>query len=296
MWRESATCAMKFLMNGDQQGAVAEWIKSVQLFEAAGSSPNEGIAEVYYYLGKCQLDQNSLDDAIHNLSRAEQLFLVVNPQHRELKPAQLSLHKALSLAGRLPPPVAVASFKKGLKVLQKLGRLNQLKTKEVKAIFQENDWDYESMADEADIETLVQFLHCYYSEHEDLACADGFLTHDWRFGQETDDAPSEFAARLGDSEPLLKQVMIHENDSITFRRQSGDQFTIEIGSLDDIANLFNQELKNRADDRRFVPLETGSDFHIYLLLNKKEFKTLCQGKEIILPIDTSCGFEEFAWK
>lgn len=85
--------------------------------------------------------------------------------------------------------------------------------------------------------------------------------------------------------------MIHENDSITFRRQSGDQFTIEIGSLDDIANLFNQELKNRADDRRFVPLETGSDFHIYLLLNKKEFKTLCQGKEIILPIDTSAGLK-----
>jgi hypothetical protein len=89
--------------------------------------------------------------------------------------------------------------------------------------------------------------------------------------------------------------MIHENDSITFRRQSGDEFTIKIGSLDDIANLFNQELKKRADDRRFVPLETGSDFHIYLLLNKKEFKTLCQGKEIVLPIDTSCGFEEFAW-
>lgn len=295
MSTEASAMAMKLLMNGDMQGAIAEWKKVVQSFEESGASPTVEMAKVYYYLGKTQLDERLLDEAIQNLTEAERLFGVTSPEDPDLRAAGLALYNALRLAGRLPEPVPYVSFKKGLKALQKTGRLSELKLKEVKSIFKESGWDYQSECDDDGPETLVNFMHRYYLEHEDLAVKDGFITHDWRYGQETDDAPAEFAALLGDANPLFKQLSIDEDGCASMLCDTGEEFTITFEGLHDIADLFNAELKARGDERRFVPLDTGSDFYIYLLLKQKEFKALCQGKELVLPVDTTSGFEEFAW-
>lgn len=118
---------------------------------------------------------------------------------------------------------------------------------------------------------VVSILDAYYCDEKDGAARaqeDGYIRHDWRFGQETSDAVAELAALVG-TQPILRQLGYRTEKGETLlgvRRDDGVGLSIEVRSLDDIVALFNVTLQERRDERRFFSLDTEEDWHAYLLL------------------------------
>jgi hypothetical protein len=106
--------------------------------------------------------------------------------------------------------------------------------------------------------------------------AEGYLSHDWRFGQETDDVVAELSARVG--RPLLRQLGMKSN-IIEVERASG-RLDIEVESLDDVVRAYNQALADAGDARRFVAVDTQGDWHAYFLLLLDVVSTI-RGKKLL---------------
>lgn len=190
----------------------------------------------------------------------------------------------------MPKRESAISFNRALNALQKTGRCTSLAPKLKEAILQRL---YGEDFEEEDVE-LLPFLQAFYDEDMNEAVKDGFIHHDWRFGQETDDAPSEFAKLVGGTSPFLKQIA-QQPDLITLERPNGEHLSLPIQSLNDVAAAFNQELENLGDERRFVALETDGDWHAYYLFDKNTFKTLCRSKTPVLPCESVPGVDEKRW-
>jgi hypothetical protein len=118
-----------------------------------------------------------------------------------------------------------------------------------------------------DCEDFVAALDTYFSDPArgaDRARSEGYLRHDWRFGQETDGVVAELAALAG-GEPLLRQLEIGE-DFVRLADPAGREDTLAVESLDDVVAAYNRALEQAGDPRRFCALETAGDWHAYLLL------------------------------
>src|SRR5262249_13201138 len=99
--------------------------------------------------------------------------------------------------------------------------------------------------DGAEPPDMFELIYTYYLEPR-RGKEDRYLTHDWRFGQETDDVVAELSELVGDgtTPPLFVQV---ENTREAFRVRGprGVVETIDLKELDDVVQVFNRELAMR---------------------------------------------------
>lgn len=105
-------------------------------------------------------------------------------------------------------------------------------------------------------ELVFEALTLYYQEGDGDAQAakEGYLSHDCRFGQETDDVVAELSARIG--RPLLRQLGMKSN-------------VIEVEFLADAG-----------DARRFLAIDTQGDWHAYFLVQPDAASDI-QGKKLL---------------
>ena len=89
----------------------------------------------------------------------------------------------------------------------------------------------------------------------------GFLSHDWRFGQETDDVVAELARCL-------------EGEPLTFEKAWVEQVDLEEGGLDAVAAFINDKLAAASARRRIFSLETDGDWHAYIVRTPREMKAM----------------------
>ena len=96
----------------------------------------------------------------------------------------------------------------------------------------------------------------------------GFLAHDWRFGSETQDVIAELAQALADERLAMRQLSMKDGvievevalDGETFERHS-----INVTSLADVGYKVDAWLAASGAARRVFQLETGGDWHAFLL-------------------------------
>jgi cold shock CspA family protein len=132
--------------------------------------------------------------------------------------------------------------------------------------------------------TLLDVLDAYYTADPVRAKHDGYLRHDWRFHQETDDVLAELAVLLPDVK-LPAQLAWTERDtterghrelraSLRVRLPDGAEQQVDIDSLDDVVELVNKALRTAGDGRRVYALDTAGDWHAYYVLASDRAKRL----------------------
>lgn len=172
-----------------------------------------------------------------------------------------------------------------IKILQKEGIACELSADMLAEIC--NDLFEEQPADIIVEHTeLLDVLVLHYSSDKSFKNGwwrkDGFIHHDWRFGQETDDIIKEFADIVGGETPILKQLQL-KPDSIMLQRYDGKRGELNISnSVADVADVFNETLAQRGDEKRFYPMDTEGDSFAYLYLDPDKFERIFQSA--LLPI------------
>lgn len=94
--------------------------------------------------------------------------------------------------------------------------------------------------------------------------AHGFLFHDWRFGQETDDVIAEFVACL--PEPLDLTQLDVMSDILRVRFE-GEEESIDVHTenLNAVASYLNGKLEDKGRPERVHGIETDGDFFAFLV-------------------------------
>lgn len=200
-------------------------------------------------------------------------------------------HHFADISGRPIKPLTGLPAKSALQILKQNGKLSEMNDAVQAELLDELDTDID------DVDTMSMLTAFYDFGLTKRGQRDGFLAHDWRFGQETDDVVAEFSALVGGGEPLLKFVKF-DNDTgrVEVERRSGEVISAPFdGSLDDVAAVFNLELERFADKRRFVSLHTEGDFFSYYLLDLTAYKNLCTAAPPALPAAAVPGIDEPQW-
>jgi hypothetical protein len=109
---------------------------------------------------------------------------------------------------------------------------------------------------------------------DDGGLSRGFIAHDWRFGQETDDVVAELARCLPD-EPVTFSQTGSEPDALRIRVSRGGEATetwvdLEDGGLDAVVDFLNGQLARAGARRRIFALETDGDWHAYIVRTPEE--------------------------
>jgi hypothetical protein len=101
------------------------------------------------------------------------------------------------------------------------------------------------------------------------ALAFGFLSHDWRFGQETQDVIAEFAACLKGEPIRFEQIETKPNAlrvrSSRLDSRDDDWIDLEDRGLDAVARFLNEKLEGAMARRRVFSLETDGDWHAFIV-------------------------------
>ncbi|RTL44490.1 MAG: hypothetical protein EKK48_04350 [Candidatus Melainabacteria bacterium] len=195
-------------------------------------------------------------------------------------------------------------FRKAIKTLQKEGLLADLSKKEMTRILQELDLELEDADDELE---PIDFLQVYYDSSEPglsaRAITDGFLHHDWRYGQETSDVVAEICQIIG--KPVLKQIeyssvqrqdVVGETVMLSVEFEDGKRETFPVDGLEDILAFVNKTLEKLGDARRFVSLETNGDWFAYYLFDQPKWKKIIGSKSPALSSDGIPGIDEKRWQ
>ncbi len=151
--------------------------------------------------------------------------------------------------------------------------------------------DDEEQMEEAGV---LGILTSFYADRE-RGVRDGFLWHDDRFWQETDDVVGELARMLHDDRPLFRQLAamakvstarrFRENvQALELERDDGVRKDVEARGLDDVVACFNEELRSRGRPKRIVPLETSGEWKMYVAGELRLLRKLAA--EGALPVAT----------
>jgi len=140
--------------------------------------------------------------------------------------------------------------------------------------------------------TLIDVLDAFYVQDPARARHDGYLRHDWRFGQETEDVLAEIAALIpGAAVPRQvswsKRTTTERGHRETIgtlhaRLPDGSERALDVDSLDDVVGLVNDVLRAAGDPRRLYPLATEGDWHAVLVLETDRARRLAS----VLPFAT----------
>jgi hypothetical protein len=133
----------------------------------------------------------------------------------------------------------------------------------------EECWDgSEEQLEEAGLLAIITFHY----ETVERGAADGWVWHADEFWHDTDDAVAELSAALRLDKPLFKQVEVETREQgllMELERDDGQRKTLEVRSLADLVDVFNEELKARGSTRRLIELETGGEWQMYVAIELK---------------------------
>src|SRR5262249_26199009 len=127
---------------------------------------------------------------------------VGEPVQVQVGVGRLGTRKVTALRS-LEPEIEVRPMlpaKKAVAALREHGLLGELDGRELTRVYREAKET--CGGDDPDVETV---LSLYYLDRDERRLADGYIEHDWRFGQETDDVVAELAELVG-GKPLLVQT------------------------------------------------------------------------------------------
>jgi hypothetical protein len=156
------------------------------------------------------------------------------------------------------------------------------------------DGDEEQMEDAGVLGILTSFY-----ESRERGMRDGFLWHDERFWQETDDVNAELSKIV--REPIFVQRSMKSRIStarkfreevcaLTLVRDDGVVKDLEARRLADVVAAWNAELRARGRGRRVVTLDTSGEWGMYLAIEVRLARELAV--EGALPISAGIGDDE----
>lgn len=106
----------------------------------------------------------------------------------------------------------------------------------------------------------------------------GFLSHDWRFGQETDDVIDEFARAIADPAIALRQVENRSGEIVASAAFAGHEtrlaWDFADDSLADVAASIDAWLGRIGARRRIFGLRTDGDWFAFLIVEPRELAAL----------------------
>ncbi len=133
-----------------------------------------------------------------------------------------------------------------------------------------------------------EVFEAYFGDEERgdaRAIAEGYLTHDWRFGQETSDVIAELCARVG-GPPMFEQVSVHPNE-IEVRVCYDGSNSIErvpAESLDAVVRFFNAALARTGDARQFFMHDGDDDQLTFVLTTANGAAAIRRGGYALSPL------------
>jgi tetratricopeptide (TPR) repeat protein len=185
---------------------------------------------------------------------------------------------------------ALPTVKTAVKKLQDAGVIASLKPNVLKNLLDEMDLEPSDTIDAKDLFVLVDNYYRGDGVGSKFSFQEGYIAHDWRYGQETDDIVKEFCTVIG--RPNWFQLTGINNDQLEVKSSSGEISTIDGIDLSNVAEFFNDRLKADGEDRQFYSLETDCDFFAFLLLSSEKYQSL--SKQGLLPfVGTSYLTAEF---
>ncbi len=183
--------------------------------------------------------------------------------------------RAQSVVLDRPPPKPL-SFTAAFKELQALGFLSEWKLADAKyAVTRLHDELPKRFTHTHSLELLSEYYGTGPTEH---ALKDGYLAHDRRFGQETNDIVAELVRTL--HVPPATQI---KNDSDGLLVRDNADPTIEIVVKDDIhvlAKFFQNRFEALKIPRRIVELTTDSDWFAFVVRDESAVETLVKARAI----------------
>lgn len=157
------------------------------------------------------------------------------------------------------PPPKPLSFTAAFKEMQTLGFLTDWKLADAKRVVNQL---YGELPKRFGHEHSLGLLSDYYGTGAtDQAVKDGYLSHDWRFGQETNDIVAEFVRAL--KCPPAKQIK-NDSDGVVVRDDQDP--TLEITVKDDVralATFFQSRLDALKIPLRIIEIKTDGDWFAF---------------------------------
>ncbi|MBS1953852.1 MAG: tetratricopeptide repeat protein [Cyanobacteria bacterium SZAS-4] len=207
------------------------------------------------------------------------------------------------------PPIQTLGLMDAIKVAKQAGLFGELGDEELEKILTDLGVAPEEVEDDEEF-GLINIVQSYYHTDDDSdahllsprAVKDGFISHDWRFGQETDDVVAELCQLVG--KPIWRQLeyadeprtdCVATTTYLHVQSDTGEKAKVEVNGLEDIVAFMNQSLEKRGDNRRFASCDTKGDWYAYFLIGPAAYKKVFSGKNPALSCDDVPGINRDNW-
>lgn len=207
------------------------------------------------------------------------------------------------------PAIRALGLMDAIAVAKQAGLLSDLNDAELEKILTDLGIDPDDVEDDDEL-GLISIVQSYYaqdfeSDSNNLsprAVKDGFLSHDWRFGQETDDVVAELCQLIG--KPIYRQIEYTEEPRtdcaatttyLHMQSDSGERVKVKVDGLEDIVAFMNQALEKRGDRRRLASCDTQGDWYAYFLIGPDVYKKAFAGTNPAIPCDEIPGIDAEKW-
>jgi hypothetical protein len=158
------------------------------------------------------------------------------------------------------PPPKPMSFTSAFKELRALGFLSTWQLADAKRVVPRLYGEIPKRFTRAH---TIELLTDYYGTGPtERAVQDGYLAHDWRFGQETKDVVAEFVRVLGC--PPASQVK-NDADGIVVVDAADPSATVTVRrELSELAEFFQRRFDTLGISRRLIELATEGDLRVFV--------------------------------
>lgn len=273
---------MQAFVNGDEDSAIACWIRAAEIAAKSDAEPDSKLAELYYCLGKALADRRSDTDAIEYLRAAVEILSNLNDTEQQLKVAQFALAEVLNRNGGqaeaeaqfrkaydLPEPDSFETIplKEAIKQLNKFKLCKELKGGVLSKICNELGLD-----PDGDNQSIGEILVSYYIDEdrgEKRKLEDKFFVEDY-----TNFDPEQVLENLGVLSGS-KALLVLENQvgdtrdgeyvDFTFKRNDGEAVYRTCSSIVGIVDEYNDQLASFDKKGRFCSLDVNSCFAAYFI-------------------------------
>jgi cold shock CspA family protein len=145
--------------------------------------------------------------------------------------------------------------------------------------------------------TLIDVIDAFYAQDDARPRHDGYLRHGPSFPHDVAAVLAKIATLVPNaslphqlawtrSEPAKEPARASAKEpagTLHVRLPDGSERTLDVGSLDDIVFLVNSTLLAAGDPRRLYSLDTGGDWHAYLVLTADRARRLANALPFATP-------------
>lgn len=166
------------------------------------------------------------------------------------------------------------TWKQAISIARKAGLLSAW-TKGARELEESGDFDYEP-SENVGAQGFFELLQMFYGSTEaggGTALKDGYLSHDWRYGQETNDIIAELSECAG-KPGWFKLTKIGAADMLFFDGADGTKHELCGTNLQDVVEFFNERLRDCGADRQFWEVETDGDYFTFICLPTQSYESL----------------------